>query len=228
MSCFLPGLVSFSGSGRGQREVICSVRPGGCFCCCFVCYFYFYFIFFFFIFYLFIYFYLLSVTWGGQYGGLLEPPTGLGWSVRGGGGGVLEPRTGLGWSIALGEFCSLLVTWGGQYEGFLSPALAWGDLELGEFFVCSRWPGVVSMCLELGELFALCDLGWSVWGVLEPRTGLGWSRAGRALFLARVSFALGDLGWSVWGLLELRTGLGWSGTGRVLFALGDLGWSVCV
>ena len=56
----------------------------------------------------------------------------------GGGGGLLEPRTGLGWSIALGEFCSLLVTWGGQYEGFLSPALAWGDLELGEFFVCSR------------------------------------------------------------------------------------------
>ena len=26
---------------------------------------------------------LLSVTWGGQYGGLLEPPTGLGWSSSG-------------------------------------------------------------------------------------------------------------------------------------------------
>ena len=57
-------------------------------------------------------------------------------------------------------------------------------------------------------------------GLLEPRAGLGWSRAGRVLF------ALDDLGWSVWGLLEPRTGLGWSSSGRVLFALGDLGWSV--
>ena len=54
-----------------------------------------------------------------------------------------------GSGLALGKFCLLSVTWGGQYGGFLSPALAWGGLALGRFF-------------------ALGDLGWSVWGLLEP------------------------------------------------------------
>ena len=97
--------------------------------------------------------------------------------------------------------------------GFLSPTLAWGGLALGGNFclLSVTWGGPYGGLLEpragLGwsragrVLFALDDLGWS-------RTGLGWSRAGRALFLGRVSFALGDLGWSVWGLLEPRAGLG--------------------
>ena len=60
--------------------------------------------------------------------------------------------------------------------GFLSPTLAWGGLALG------------------GN-FCLLSVTWGgpYGGLLEPRAGLGWSRAGRVLF------ALDDLGWSVWG-----------------------------
>ena len=88
------------------------------------------------------------MTWGDQYRGwsvwgLLEPPTGLGWSRAGrvlfalgdlgGGGGFLSPALAWG-GLELGEFCLLSVTWGGQYGGFLSPTLAWGGLELAGFY----------------------------------------------------------------------------------------------
>ena len=64
---------------------------------------------------------LLSVTWGGQYGGFLSPA--LAWG-----------------GLALGGFL-LSVTWGGQYGGFLSPALAWGGLALGGFLLSVTWGG---------------------------------------------------------------------------------------
>ena len=80
-------------------------------------------------------------------------------------GGFLSPAGGL----ALGEFCLLSVTWGGGLAlgEFCLLSVTWGGgLELGEFCLLSvTWGGG----LALGGFFVLGDLGWSVWGLLEPR-----------------------------------------------------------
>ena len=108
------------------------------------------------------------MTWVGQYEGFLSPA--LAW-------GGLE----LGELCFWEEFRLLSVTWGRQYEGFLSHALAWGGLELGElcfweeFRLLSvtwggQYGGFLSPALAWvvysweSFLFALGDLGWSVWG----------------------------------------------------------------
>ena len=88
------------------------------------------------------------MTWGGQYEGFLSPA--LAW-------GGLE----LGKLCFWEEFRLLSVTWGGQYGGFLSPALAWGGLYGG---LLEPHTGLGWSSSGREFLFALGDLGWSVWG----------------------------------------------------------------